>query len=144
MFTWQHGNFIDVCSFLGIVWNYIACILMQQALFQKQSESGSLQMYPVTSVKNSLQTIHAISCKTTIYRYRVCRFGHSWPRVFGTPNAELWKKWAQRMRRWQHNWALRMRAKIYFSFRFKHYYRLTISAIYILIWKKMLLFQIPC
>jgi hypothetical protein len=26
-------------------------------------------MYPVTSVKNSLQTIHAISCKTTIYRY---------------------------------------------------------------------------
>ena len=61
---------------------------MQQALFQKQSESGSLQMYPVTSV----QTIHAISCKTTIYRYIVCRFGHNGPRAYGILNAEQWKQ----------------------------------------------------
>ena len=104
---------------------------MQQALFQKQSESGSLQMYPVTSVKK----IH--SKPFTQFRARQQFIGTGYVDLGTTDRGHMAlctqsceKKWAQRMQRWQHNWALRTRAKIYFSFRFKHYYRLTISAMH--------------
>jgi hypothetical protein len=45
------------------------------------------------------------------------------------------------MQRWQHNWALRTRAKIYFSFRFKHYCRLTISAMHDYMKSKCIYYQ---